>query len=73
MGLSTVWISVVPGLTSRINPPRTVLTRFPLGRVTGPPFDRDLQATVVSAAFDALRDMSQPGTIQELSYQYPTR
>ncbi len=70
--MSTVGISLMPGLTSRINPPRTVALHFPLGRVAGPPFDVGLQGRVVAAALEAVVQMTQPWTIEKLSFEYST-
>lgn len=71
-GLSTVGISLMPGITSRVVPPRTVSVHFPLGRVTGPPFEAGLQSKVVIAALESAASMTQPGTVEKLPFQYPT-
>lgn len=70
--MSTVGISLMPGLTSRIVPSRTVSLPFPLGRVTGPPFGIGLQSKVVAAALEAVAQITQPGTIETLPFEYPT-
>ena len=70
-GLCTLGISLMPGLTTRINPPRTVSVHFPLGRVTGPPFDVALQGRVVAAALEAAARLTHPGTIEKLPFEYP--
>ncbi|MBI2954137.1 MAG: hypothetical protein HYY30_07475 [Chloroflexi bacterium] len=69
--MSTIGISLMQGITAKINPPRTVAVRFPLGRVTGPPFDHRFQSKVLSDAFEALLEMKQPGTILKLDHKYP--
>ena len=54
-----------------MKPPRSVFVNFPLGHTTGVPFDVELQMGIVRAALTALVDVTEPGAIIDLPYQWP--
>lgn len=52
--------------------PRTLLTRFPMGRPLGAAGDRERQTDVVMTALRMLETAETPGTIQEYPGMFRT-
>lgn len=57
-------------IMAAVKAPRAVFVNFPLGHNTGKPFDRELQMSIVRDALAALATIEQPGTIEDLPYQW---
>lgn len=72
-GLSTITITLMQGISSKVRPPRAVLVRFPLGRVTGATFDLETQKEVVKSALQALKEIQTPGEIEELPFKWKNK
>lgn len=70
IGLSTISISLMQGITAKVSPPRTVYVHFPLGRVTGKAFDTETQEQVLKATLNALVDIQVPGEIRKLPFTW---
>jgi D-proline reductase (dithiol) PrdB len=69
-GLPTVGISIVRSYTEKVKPPRTVHLRWPFGHPLGEPGNRPQQRAVLFKAFEALFDISVPGTIIDLPFRW---
>lgn len=69
-GISTVGVSIVRRFTEQVRPPRTVFVKWPLGHPLGEPFKIEVQMAVMRAAFAALKDIKEPGTIIDLPYRW---
>ncbi|MFQ5742501.1 MAG: hypothetical protein ACE5HV_02805 [Acidobacteriota bacterium] len=54
----------------QIKPPRTLITRHPLGRTLGAPGDVEGQRRVLAAALDLLQSATAGGTLLELPEPY---
>jgi len=65
-----VSISIVRKFTEEIRPPRAVFLKWPIGHPLGEPFKVKQHMTVLKRAFDALRDIKEPGTIIDLPYRW---
>ena len=50
--------------------PRTLTTRFPMGRPLGAPNDVERHLDVISAALDLLETATEPGTIVPYAHAY---
>lgn len=70
IGLSTISISLMQGITAKVSPPRSVYVHFPLGRVTGKAFDTETQEKVLKATLNALVDIQVPGEIRKLPFTW---
>jgi hypothetical protein len=69
-GIPTVSLTSAWSITRSVNPPRAVFTDFPLGHTAGKPHDPDLQRSVMRKVLAALREVTEPGTIVTLPYQW---
>ena len=67
-GISTVGIFVrsFSHVASQMSLPRTVVTRHPMGRPLGAPFDHIRHREVVGAALDLLESATGVGSVVEL-------
>ena len=59
-GLATVVLTPMREVAERMNVPRALHTRFPVGLSLGKPRDHDFQHEVLSAAFDLLKETEGP-------------
>ena len=50
--------------------PRTLVTRHPMGRTMGAPFDTERHSEVLRSAFGLLETAEQPGSLVELEEAY---
>ncbi len=57
-------------ITAAVNPPRAAFVDYPLGHTTGRPHDPTGQRRLLQAAFAAFRDVTEPGTIIDLSLRW---
>jgi hypothetical protein len=53
-----------------IKPPRALLVKFARGSMFGEPHNVKRQRRILLDALQALKTMAEPGTIQELPYQW---
>ena len=53
-----------------IKPPRALLVKFARGSMFGEPGNVKRQRRIILDALNALKTMTEPGTIQELPYQW---
>lgn len=68
--MTTISITVMEGITSKVNPPRAVYVPFPLGQVTGKAFDKETQTAVIKEALKAVEAIKNPGEIKKLSFKW---
>ena len=61
-GISTVMLSVMPAISSRLSAPRTLVVPFGLGTPVGPPHDTATHRRVVEAALALTGEMAVPLT-----------
>jgi len=69
-GVPTIGISIVRSYSEQVHPPRTVFLRWPYGHPFGEPGNAAQQRTVLRAAFKALEEITEPGTILDLPYRW---
>jgi hypothetical protein len=69
-GIPTVSLTSALSITRRVNPPRAVYTDFPLGHTAGKPHDRELQRAIMRGALAALVEMTEPGSVRMLPFQW---
>lgn len=65
-GIPTLTMSVGRDITGHVRPPRAVFVDYPMGNEIGRPGNLGEQRLIVRGAFEALRRMTEPGTIVDL-------
>ncbi len=70
-GITTVSLSLLREITSKIRPPRALFVPFPLGYPLGKPDDADLQTRIMRSAFALLTRNDVP-VLEDFSDQKPT-
>ena len=69
-GIPTVSFGNAIDRMRQIKPPRALLVKFARGSMLGEPGNERRQRRILLDAFDALKTMTEPGTIKELPYQW---
>jgi D-proline reductase (dithiol) PrdB len=69
-GIPTVGVSVCPDITDRLQVPRAVALRFPLGSPFGASMDTSMQLRVLRDALALIDTVKTPGEIVMLSYEW---
>jgi len=69
-GIVTISMGNEPGRMAHIKPPRALLVKFARGSMFGEPGNVKRQRRIIMDALEALRTMTEPGTIQQLPYQW---
>jgi D-proline reductase (dithiol) PrdB len=69
-GIVTISLGNEAERMAHIKPPRALLVKFARGSMFGEPGNVKRQRQIIMDAFEALRTMTQPGTIQELPYRW---
>ena len=70
-GITTINLSYIPDLTVAVSAPRVVGIGFPGGRSLGAPGDRNGQMAVLRATLQALNQITQPGGVVYLPFEWP--
>jgi hypothetical protein len=70
-GLSTVTVTMMPGLAQRLGISRVVGVEFPFGHPFGSPGDADTQTAVLRAALRLLEEAREPGARLDLDLPWP--
>jgi D-proline reductase (dithiol) PrdB len=70
-GLSTITLSGIPDLTATVSVPRLAAIEHPLGYLLGQPGDQEGQTAVLRATLQALAEMTQPGSVTHLPFEWP--
>jgi D-proline reductase (dithiol) PrdB len=69
--LSTITLSSIPDLTATVGVPRLAAIEHPLGYLLGQPGDREGQTAVLRATLHALVEMTRPGSVTHLPFEWP--
>jgi hypothetical protein len=69
--MSTIALSSIPDLTAAVSVPRLAAIEHPLGYLLGQPGDRRGQAAVLRATLYALVEMTEPGSVAHLPFEWP--
>ena len=69
-GIPTISTGNMADRMGYIKPPRALLVKFPRGSMLGEPGNVERQRRIILDAFDALKTMTEPGTVQELPYRW---
>jgi betaine reductase len=72
-GFSTISLSMMPELTMSAGVPRIAAIEHPFGLTLGRPQDVPRQLAVLSATLRALEEISQPGTVVHLPFEWESR
>jgi hypothetical protein len=59
-GIATVTLSVLPEVSGKVQPPRTLVVPFGLGTPVGPPLEADTQLRVVGSALELAYESGVP-------------
>jgi D-proline reductase (dithiol) PrdB len=65
LGFSTVALTMLPELTSRVGAPRALASRFPFGAPAGDPGNRALHVAVLRVALGMITDARAPREVRE--------
>jgi D-proline reductase (dithiol) PrdB len=69
-GIPTVGVSVCPDITERLQVPRAVVLRFPLGSPFGASMDTPMQLRILRDALSLIDTIKMPGDIVSLPYDW---
>lgn len=69
-GIPTVSMGNAPDRMAHIKPPRALFVKFARGSMFGEPGNVKRQRRIILDALDALKTMTELGTIQELPYMW---
>jgi len=69
-GIPTISMGNMPDRMAHIKPPRALQVKFARGSMLGEPGNVGRQRRIILDALTALQRMTEPGTIQELPYQW---
>ena len=69
-GIPTISMGNMADRMSHIKPPRALLVKFPRGSMLGEPGNVERQRRIILDAMNALKTMTEPGTVQELPYRW---
>ena len=69
-GFSTISLSMMPELTKSAGVPRMAAIEHPFGLTLGMPHDTVRQLAVLRATLHALEEISQPGAIVHLAFEW---
>jgi hypothetical protein len=69
-GISTISMGNMADRMANIKPPRALLVKFARGSMLGEPGNVKRQRRIILDALEALKTMTEPGTVQELPYQW---
>lgn len=70
-GIPTLCLTSALDITQAVNPPRAAFLDFPIGYIGGTPKNRILQEDIMATALDAFDNLSEPGLIKILPFQWP--
>lgn len=70
MGIPTIYVGSARDVMDQVKPPRSAFVDFPFGRQCGRPFDREGQMNIIKDALNALKSITEPGTIIDLPYEW---
>ena len=69
-GIATISLGNAPDRMVHNKPPRALLVKFARGSMFGEPGNVNRQRRIIMDALDALKTMTQPGTVRELPYRW---
>ena len=69
-GIPTISMGNAADRMANIKPPRALFVKFARGSMFGEPGNVERQRRIILDALDALKTMTEPGTIQELPYKW---
>ncbi|MFO8090185.1 MAG: hypothetical protein R6U13_10145 [Desulfatiglandaceae bacterium] len=69
-GFPTISMGNAPDRMAHIKPPRSLLVKFARGCMFGEPRNVERQRRIILDGLEALKSMTEPGTIQELPYRW---
>jgi hypothetical protein len=67
-GICTISLGNMADRMAHIKPPRALLVKFPRGSMLGEPGNVKRQRRIIIDALNALKTMTEPGTVKELPY-----
>jgi len=70
-GISTIALSCIPDLTASVSAPRVAGVEYPPGLALGKPGDREGQMAVFRATLQTLAEISTPGEVRRLPFEWP--
>jgi hypothetical protein len=68
--MTTIVLSNIPDLTGAVSVPRLAAIEHPFGQIMGMPGDREGQLAVLTAVLEAAEEMTVPGSIKHLPFEW---
>jgi hypothetical protein len=69
-GIPTISMGNMPDRMAYIKPPRALLVKFGRGSMFGEPGNVNRQRRIILDALDALKTITEPGSVRELPYKW---
>jgi D-proline reductase (dithiol) PrdB len=69
-GIPTLSLGNMADRMSKIKPPRALQVKFPRGAMLGEPGNSQRQRRIILDGLEALKTMTEPGTVLELPYRW---
>ena len=69
-GIPTISMGNAPDRMAHIRPPRALVVKFARGSMFGEPGNVKRQKRIIMDALEALRTMTEPGSVKRLPYKW---
>ena len=73
VGIPTIIIAALPPVVKQTGTPRTVAPLVPMGANAGAPHNVEQQTAIVKATLEQLEEITTPGTVVPLPFEYQAK
>ena len=73
VGIPTIIIAALPPVVKQTDTPRAVAPLVPMGANAGAPHNVEQQTAIVKAALEQLEEITTPGTVVPLPFEYQAK
>ena len=73
VGIPTIIIAALPPVVKQTGTPRAVAPLGPMGAIAGAPHYVEQQTAIVKAALEQLEEITTPGTVVPLPFEYQAK
>ena len=73
VGIPTIIIAALPPVVKQTGTPRAVAPLVPMGANAGAPHNVEQQTAIVKATLEQLEDITTPGTVVPLPFEYQAK